>query len=58
VHPLIAGAPVGTAGSTTANVTAVDHGPHPAWHALTFSSYWLELRIVNIVDVVGAGTVI
>jgi hypothetical protein len=58
LHTIPDGIPVGTAGSVTANVTAVDHGPHPAWHALTFSSYWLELLIVKIVDVVGDGTVI
>ena len=24
-------------------LTAVDHGPHPAWHALTLSWYCAEL---------------
>ena len=55
-HTIPDAIPVGTAGNVTANVTAVDHGPHPAWHARTFSSYWLELPIVKIVDVVGDGT--
>jgi len=43
VQPLMMDVPVGTAGRLTAKVTGADHGPHPAWHALTFSSYCAEL---------------
>ena len=37
-QPVIVGEPVGTAGSVTEKDTGTDHGPHPAWHARTFSS--------------------